>query len=478
MREMRNSILLLIATLIVAVGFNSCTDETIGTSISDIKSALISDSNFVLTGTSVRNSHLRSRSSIQLLGKVTAPGYGTLTSDVVTQFMPSRAIDTVGVHGGASWIDSCFITMRVAIGDVTGDSLAPMRMNIFKLNKTLPVPIFSDFDPSSYYSPGDLMGSVTYSASELARKEIMTQTGVAGYYYEINVPVSVDYARDMFNEYKNDPATFATPANFANYFPGVYITNSYGEGHVMNFYDIEFVTYYRKYEKLTEATDTIYPAKTQSYLAVTPEVVYNNNISLEPCDAIEAMVNAGDAIIMSPAGYEVKVQFPVQSIIDKYNSDTEDALGKINSLSLEIPAENITNLYDIAPPKYLWMVKESYRDTFFEKESLTNNKDAFYAEYNAQEKTYLFPGLRNYILDIINNKGGVATPEDVNFVIMPIDVTTYTNNASSSYYYYYSSSSTTSVVTKIAPAVSKPSMVKLNLEKAIINLMYSKQMLY
>ena len=38
MREMRNSILLLIATLIVTVGFNSCTDETIGTSISDIKS--------------------------------------------------------------------------------------------------------------------------------------------------------------------------------------------------------------------------------------------------------------------------------------------------------------------------------------------------------------------------------------------------------------------------------------------------------
>ena len=49
---------MLIATLIVTVGFNSCTDETIGTSISDIKSAIISDSNFVLTGTSVRNSHL------------------------------------------------------------------------------------------------------------------------------------------------------------------------------------------------------------------------------------------------------------------------------------------------------------------------------------------------------------------------------------------------------------------------------------
>ena len=111
-------------------------------------------------------------------------------------------------------------------------------------------------------------------------------------------------------------------------------------------------------------------------------------------------------------------------------------------------------------------------------DSLANNKDSFYAVYDASSKKYVFSGLRNYILDIINNKGGVASPEDVNFVIMPIDVTTYTNNASSSYYYYYSSSSTTSVVTKIAPAVSKPSMVKLNLEKAIINLMYSKQMLY
>lgn len=479
MLKMRNSILLLIATLVIAVGFNSCTDETIGPSISDIQSAVISDSNFVISGVSVPNSHLRSRSSIQLLGKVTAGGYGKLTSDVVTQFMPSTAIDTVGVHGGADWIDSCFITMRVAVGDVTGDTLAPMRMDIYKLNKKLPLPIYSDFDPSSYYSKGDLMGSVAYSANDLARKSSTAQDYSTVYYYEVNVPVPVEYARDMFNEYKNNPATFETPANFANYFPGVYITNSYGEGHVMNFYDIEFVTFYRKYEKITEATDTIYPAVSQSYLAVTPEVVYNNNITLEPDDAIKAMINAGDAIIMAPAGYEVKAQFPVQDIIDKFKNDTKDALGKINALTLEIPVEKVTNTYDIAPPKYLLMVKESYRDEFFEKDSLTNNKDAFYAEYNELEKKYLFTGLRDYVLDVIENKGGVATAEDTNFIIMPIDVTTYSNSTSSSYYYYYySTSSTSSVVTKIAPAVSKPSIAKLNLNKAIINLVYSKQVLY
>lgn len=471
---MRKSIFVLMSLVAVALGFNSCTDDTIGTSISDIHSTVIEDSSFVFKGVSVRNTHLRSRSSVQLLGKVTAEGYGTLSSDVVSQFMPTTTIDTVGVSGGAEWIDSCFITMRVAPSDVIGDTLAPMRMNVYKLNKQLPVPIYSDFNPSGYYNVGDLMGSVTYSASELARQTSYNAQGTqAVTYYEVNVPIPVSYARNIFNEYKANPSTFSTPREFANFFPGIYITNSYGEGHVMNFYDIEFVTYYRKYEKLSETSDTIYPAMKQSYMAVTPEVVYNNNINLDVDNEVEQMVASGEAIVMGPAGYEVRADFPVQEIIDKFNADSKDALSVINRLSLTIPVEKVTNKYDIAPPKHVLMVKESYVDEFFEKDSLTNNKDAFYAEYDEIENSYVFSGLRDYILDIINKKGGVATESDMRFVIMPIDVTTFTNTSSTSYYYYGSSTST--VVTKIAPAVSKPSIARLRLDKAKILLVYSKQ---
>jgi len=475
---MRKSIVVLIASLIAAVGFNSCTDDTIGSSITEIKSAIVEDSSFVINGVSVRNDHLRSRSSIQLLGKVTADGYGTLESDVVAQFMPTTSIDTVGVHGGDTWIDSCFVTMRVGLGEMTGDSLAPMRMDVYKLNKSLPTPIYSDFNPSGYFNTGDLMGSVTYSASEMAKKSaINTSTLSTTYYYEINVPVPVEYARDIFNEYKNNPSTFSTPQEFAKFFPGIYITNSYGEGRVMNFYDIEFVTYYRKYGKLTEATDTIYPAEKQSYMAVTPEVIYNNNIDLTPDEQVANMVAAGDAIVMGPAGYEVHATFPVQDIIDKFNDDCKDALGIINTVALEIPVEQVVNKYEIEPPKYLLMVKENYLETFFEKDSLTNNKDAFYAEYNENEEIYSFSGLRDYVLDIIKNKDGVAPESDTKFIILPIDVTTYTNSTSSGYY-YYSTSTTTETVTKIAPAVARPSIAKLNLEDALVRLVYSKQTLY
>ena len=473
---MRKFLFVSIIAAVWTVCFNSCTDDTIGTSISDIQSAIIQDSSFVITGKTVRNSHLRSRSSIQLLGNINAQGYGTLSSDVVAQFMPTTTIDTVGVHGGDQWIDSCFITMRVAMGDFTGDSLTPMRLSVYELNQPLPSPIYTDFNPSGYYNTGDLMGSVTYSANQMVRDTLVTTTGATSIYYEINVPVSVDYARAIFNQYKINPATFETPAEFAEFFPGIYITNSYGQGRVMNLYDIEFVTYYRKYEKRADDTDTIYPGTKQSYMAVTPEVLYNNNIDLEPDDAVRAMVEAGDAIVMGPAGYEVEVDFPIQDIINNFKAGSKDGLGVVNNLAMELPVEKVSNKYDIAPPKYLLMVKKSYRDEFFDKDTLTNDKDAFYAEYDASTSSYIFGGMRDYLLDVMKKNGGDVSEKDVKFVIMPIDVTKFTNTTS--YSYYYSSSSTSEVVTKIAPAISRPSIAKLRLDKAKVKLVYSRQSVY
>jgi len=99
---------------------------------------------------------------------------------------------------------------------------------------------------------------------------------------------------------------------------------------------------------------------------------------------------------------------------------------------------------------------------------LANNKDSFYAIYSASTKSYFFSGLRNYVLDIINNKGGIATEDDINFTITPVDVTNYTYTQS-----YYTGSTTT--VTKISPMVSRPAIVKLLLDRAKVRITYSKQ---
>lgn len=467
---MNKSIYLILALLMVA-GLVSCTDENIGPSITDTRSTIYEDSSFTITGTTVANTRLQARTSTQLVGKLHNPGYGTLTSDVVCQLMPSNTIDTTGVLS----IDSCRLTLCITTSNssaFTGDSLAPMRMNVYALNKQLPNPIYSNFDPTGYYSPGDLLGSTVYSPKSAELQSSYSSSTYTTYYWkEVHVKLPQSFAQSMYDLYKSNREAFSDPDKFAAHYPGLYITNSYGNGRVMNYYATDIDVYYHQHVQLTDSTDTVYAAQRQSYVASTPEVVNNNNIKLEPDPKVQEMVAAGQAVVMGPAGYEVNVKFPIQEIIDKYRENTRNSLSLINTLELTIPVEKISNTYDVEPPAYLLMVKKGKKDAFFDGDSLTNDKDSFYAKYDKSTGTYVFSGMRKYLLNIIDNENGVASDDDINLTITPIDVSTYTTSNSS--YYYYGGTKTT--VTKIAPSVSQPCLGKLRLDKAKIKVVYTKQ---
>ena len=467
MKQFCNVILAVAALL----GLYACTDETIGVSITDSVSSIIEDSSFVITGHSVLNDRVQMRTSTKMLGSLQADGYGSLTAEAVTSWMPAISIDTAGVK--AEWIDSCRLKLRLPYRNgFTGDSLAPMRLSVYRLTKSLPSPIYSDFDPTGYYDNAHLLASESYSPTS-GWMEVATSYVSGSVEYDtvrvISIPMPVELGRELFTTYRNDPTKFASPKAFADIFPGIYINNSYGSGHVVNIKATELDVYYRKYAQLTDTTDTIYPAQCQSYLASTPEVVSNNIIRFNMDDAITSMVNNGEAIIVAPAGYEVQVRFPIQDIIDKYKANVGNNLAIVNTLSLELPVSVPETEYGIKPPTYLLMVKTSKKDNFINGDSLTNNKDSFYAIYDSSSKTYTFSGLRDYVLDILNNQGGFATEDDINFTITPVDVSTYTYQQS----YYYGGTTTT--VTKISPMVSRPAIVRLLLDKAKIKMTYSKQ---
>lgn len=470
---MRKSIYMLMG-LCMLLGAYSCNDGNIGSSITDTTSHVIKDSSFTITGTSVPNVSLQARSSAQLLGEVTSKGYGTLVSDVVSEMMPVANIDTAGTK--ADWVDSCRLVMRVTPSGFTGDSVVPMRLNVYRLNRELPSPIYSDFSPEGYYSKSDLLGAVSYSANSLQNDSVFEDN-----YRKIYVPMPVSVARDLFKLYITNSSAFNTPANFVKHFPGIYIANSYGRGRVMNFYDSSLEVFYRATEAREGKSDTII-SKSQVYLGTTPEVLVNNNISLSVDDSIKSLVAAGEAVVMGPAGYEVEAQFPIRQILSNYKATVGSDLAVINSLTLSLPVEAIKNTYDVEPPKYLLMVKKGKKNEFFDGDSLTNSKNSFYAEYNSTSKSYEFTGMRDYVLDVIdrcsdasgNIDVSMIPDDDVNFTFTPVDVTTYT---SSSYSYYYGTSSST-VVTKIAPSISYPSLAKLLLNKAKITITYSKQSLF
>lgn len=454
----------------VLLGLYACTDETIGVSITDSASSIIEDSSFVITGHSVRNDRVQMRTSTKMLGVLHADGYGSLTAEAVTMWMPAMRIDTTGIK--PERIDSCRLKLRLPYtGGFTGDSLSPMRLNVYRLNKALPSPIYSDFDPTEYYNSADLLASESYSPSSgwmEVGTSYVTGTAVVDTVRVISVPMPTALGRELFTTYVADPSKFSSPKAFAEVFPGIYITNSYGSGHVMNIKATELDVYYHKHVWLDDTTETD-SSFCQSYLASTPEIISNNIIRYNVDDAITSMVNNGEALIVAPAGYEVQVRFPIQDIIDKYKSNVAGSQSIINTLSLELPVSIPETQYGIKPPTYLLMVKTSQKDNFINGDSLANNKDSFYAIYDASAKRYVFSGLRNYVLNIINNQGGIATEDDINFTITPVDVTNYTYSQS----YYYGG--TTSTVTKISPMVSRPAIVRLLLDKAKVKITYSKQ---
>ncbi len=454
---MKKSFYSLLLGISLSCGMFSCSDGSVGSSISQTNVEIVMDSSFTLTGASVQSYKILSRTSTQLLGILNSDVYGEVSSDIVTQFMPAINLDTLGVT--PEYIDSIKLFFRIPLGGFTGDSLVPMRVNVYRLNKQLPDKITSDFNPEGYYSSNDILGSTSYSASALGLSDSIQELT----YRDVIVKLPREFGVDLYNKYKQSPETFATPDAFAKYFPGIYATTSYGSGRMMNINNTEMTMYYRSKQALTAEKDTIYNLY-NTYLAATPEVITNNNIHMKIAPSILDRVAKGEVIVQAPAALDATIEFPIQEIIDKFLGVGNTELKVVNNLYFEIPASLITNTYGIKPPPNLLLVKTSEKDKFFDESKITDNKTSFYAVYDSSSKKYIFSEMRDYVLDIINNKAGVATDEDKKLTLTPVAIQSETN-----------SSTGTSYITSITPYVASPVIVKLDLDKAKIKLTYSNQ---
>lgn len=438
----------------------SCDDSSdIGNSITQDSVTIVVDTTFTLTGQSVSNARVLSRSVTQMIGRVDAPGFGSLSSDIVTQFMPSNILDTVGV--GVNDIDSLRLVMMLNLGEYTGDSVAPLGLEIYPLTRQLPSPIYSDFDPTGYYDTSKRYASLIYNASAVGESDSVKDLG----YRMLAVTLPRDLAKGLYSAYRNNPQTYSTPSDFANVFPGLYIKNSFGNGRVTRIASTTMHLYYHKtyYDESIEKDTTVLCAG--NYFAVTPEIVTNNNIKLEIAPEIKARVAQGQSIIMAPAGLDVQFRFPGIEIIEKYRADISKGLGVINTVGISIPVEEITNKYSIKPPTYLLMTLSKDKEAFFQENKIPDNKTSFYATYNSTSGTYEFSGLRDYLLDLL--KKDEIKDEDITFTLTPVSVSYETNSS-----YYYGSTTT---VSGIVPYVSTPVMARLLIEKSKIKLVYSKQ---
>ena len=436
--------------------------------------------------TTVYDEAVDTRSTTNLLGRISVPEYGDLNCSFVSRLMCTTKLDIPdSIINKPERIDSMKLILTVPRGALTGDSLAPQQLRVFRLTKSLPSDIDNRFDPTGYYDPSDPLGTRSFTLSALGMSDSLYTHRT---YVDISIPMSKEMALQTVEAYTN-PATsgiFEWPQTFEQYFHGIYVEPTFGRGCVANIAYTDFVIYYHYFTpKTTENSDgtstTVIETKVggAGVFASSPIVLSSNNVTYRPSSLLNTLAAENQAIITSPGGYKVNFRFPGRELVDLY-LDSQSKMAVVSNLKFSIPAEEIQNDYGITPPPYLLMVKTSKLSEFLASNSLPDNKDSFYAAYSSSEQLYSFSSMRSYILDLIQN--GIKD-EDLDFTIIPANIEFETNESSydsSSYYswllgYSSSSSSTTSYPTKCTPYIAKPSMCRLKMDEAQTVFSYSLQ---
>lgn len=456
-----NHLAVVAVSLLSIAGATSCEESnSIGSSLIQSENSIIIEEGFTVKGTSIDNSKVQSRTIMQLLGEINAKGYGKFRSDFVTQFMPAAALDSTLVS--AEHIDSVKLLMMFNRGSLVGDSVIPMGLEVYRLTKNLPVPIFSDFDPEEYYDRTAPIASKVYSANNIG---LPTDSLKKLSYREIYVDLPRELGMELFDLYKTNPSAYLDPTVFSNYFHGLYVKSSYGSGRVTKIGGTLIQLYYHYNTKNSAGRDTTYNY-TGNFYSVSPEIVTNNNIDYTISSDLTERIADGENIIVAPAGIDVEIQFPLLDVISKYNRD-KGQLSIINDLTFSIPASKISNSYNINPPENILLVLKDKKDEFFGQAKITDSKTSFYATYDTTTGMYKFSSMRQYLLDALTREREL-TPEDYTFVITPVTINKESTNS------YYGSSQT-SYITSIVPYVEQPAMAKLDLENAKIILTFSNQ---
>lgn len=464
---------LLSAGLVAAMAVASCEEgsSTAGGSLVQDEVEIIIDTAFAVSGRSVANELVQSRTVLQLLGKIDARGYGSLSSDIVCQYMPSAYVDTVGVK--PDYIDSVKLLLTMFKDGFAGDSIVPMGVAVYPLTKQLTSPIYSDFNPEGFYDSSRLLGSATYSGLIDGAAGVGADNS-GNIYKDINIDLPKEIGLGLYEQFKTNQSIFATPQAFAEWFPGLYITNSFGSGRVTRIVSNMINVYYHSVQNIpnTERDTTLYAVGT--YMAVTPEIISNNNLTYKMSESLADKASAGETLLVGPVGYDVEFTFPAREIIRRYKEQSNQ-LSVVNALSLSIPVENIENDYGLNPPPYILMVKKKDKVKFFGGTQINDDISSFYASYDSTNKRYTISSMRNYIMDLMDKDE--VTAEDEEFVICPALVSFFVNSSSNYYQYYYGYNTTSSQVSSITPYITEPVMGKLNFSKAKIAFTFTKQTL-
>ena len=168
-----------------------------------------------------------SKTNYPVLGEYIDPVFGSIKSEYIGEFyLPSGT----GFKQGAI-IDS--VKAVVSYRTIMGDSIAPMELSVFEVNKSLSgVDDFTNVNPREFADMSAPLGVESFTGRNSTYRTI-TQTGnnmstISYRLYEIHVDLPNNLGEKFLTEYrKPGHGEMSETDSFRRFFPGLYFTTTF-----------------------------------------------------------------------------------------------------------------------------------------------------------------------------------------------------------------------------------------------------------
>lgn len=409
----------------------------------------------LLSSRTVQIDSVFSRTKYPILGEYIDPVFGSIKSEYVGEFYyPGDQQFKDGAN-----IDS--VRLTVSYTSMIGDSLAPMRLAVYKVVQELPKnKDYTNFDPKTRSDMSAPLGTQNFTGRN---KTYHTETYYNGSttqqvkIYEIHTTLPKSIGQDFLNEYKkNNHGALQNTETFRKFFPGLYITTNFGNSTILNINLTSLSVYYNYLDPKgsSQKTDTIRTSEFR--LNITPEVTQINHIQNNNSQLLTP--NTNGTFVKSPAGVNTEITFPISKIYDKLKTRS---LNQARFMVYAQPEANQDEKVKLSPPDHLLLVNKDSLKSFFENRRLHDNVTSFYASFNPETYSYNFGN----IAAMINYyKKQNTNAFDLTYYLVPVDISFTTTGGS---YYSQGTTTATAIYNQMKPSAAmlenKPEKLKLDI---------------
>ena len=438
---MRKLIMAVIAVIVVAI--SSCTETTnlMGDSLtSNINKYEVTTDTFDVSTKSIKVDSVLSRSVYSYIGRLKDPETGSyIVSDYMTQFhilenqanklFPDMA-DIIEQGGDINPVaDSCFV--RIIVNSYQGDSLAAMKLSLHELSKPVEESgtYYTNFDPvkKGYVRTGEeaIHQDVVYSMTDLTTSDSLRNVyRQKGYYETVDIPLNEEYIDEdgyiydnygtyIMQMYYSHPEYFKNSKTFTrNVCPGFYLQCIDGLGVMTEVAYTQIVIYY--HYSIGDVTYIEY-----QNINASEEVLQTTHITNDQSRIDKLIADEECTYLKTPAGIYTEVTLPIETI--KYGHENDSITSARIVFNRMHDTSNFSEII-LEEPTQLLMVERDSLKTFFETNSVPNNKTSYLATFNTTHKTYTYNNISTLVNHMWSRRN--TTTDWNKVVLIPVQVET------------------------------------------------------